>query len=112
MNPVQQASNPVTQTALRIGTCNIENIKSNTTYARELLKDGKTILCLQEHWLFNFETDTLSDLFPEYDSAIKCCDDEDPILPLHKPKDTAGVAKKTLTIYLQSSRWRETCSGC
>jgi hypothetical protein len=41
---------------IHILTFNIEGIKSNLQYLHEILNQ-KTIICLQEHWLWNFESD-------------------------------------------------------
>ena len=78
-------------TNLKIGTFNVENIKSNYRYVRELLTHCD-VLCLQEHWLFTYEKQIISDLFPEYRSIIRCCDhDEQTINPYHN-RGHAGVA--------------------
>ncbi len=76
---------------IQILTCNIESIKSNAAYLDTLLTD-KRIICIQEHWLFSFETPLLGDLFPNTDMLIKCTDDDDPLPPSFKPRGTAGVA--------------------
>ncbi len=51
-----------------------------------------SIVCIQEHWLYNYEAQTINDLFPSYDVAIKCSDDDDPLPPTYKPRGFAGVA--------------------
>ena len=77
-----------TTSAISIATINIENVKTNRYYFEHLLA-RYDILCVQEHWLARFESHELSS---SHCAAIKCFDDDDPILPTHKPKGQAGVA--------------------
>ena len=49
-------------------------------------------MCLQEHWLYNFQKVEIHALFLTYKCAVKCIDDEDPISPLYRPRGQAGVA--------------------
>ena len=60
-------------------------------YVEELLKNNQ-IVALQEHWLYNFEKQTLCDLFPNHNNYCKCSDDTSPIPPKVRPKGVAGVA--------------------
>ena len=64
--------------------------------------DTCEIICLQEHWLYNFEQSTLDDFCSEnnFDSYIKSTDDSDPISPLQRPRGKGGVA----------IQWRENIS--
>ena len=73
---------------ITIATINIENVKTNRCYFEHLLA-RHDILCIQEHWLARFEA---HDLSSSHCAAIKCFDDDDPVLPTHKPKGQAGVA--------------------
>ena len=72
---------------------NIENFHTNKLYLKELM-DTYEIICLQEHWLYNFEQSTLDDFCAEnnFDSYIKSADDSDPIIPLQRPRGKGGVA--------------------
>jgi hypothetical protein len=76
---------------LKITSINIEGIKGNSAYVSQLLAEN-TIICLQEHWLFSFESKMLYNLFPTMDIQIKCVDDSNPISSMHRPRGTAGVA--------------------
>ena len=76
---------------VKIATINIENLKSNSAYIRQLLTEHDFI-CIQEHWLYNFERNIVHNFIPDCQFAIKCSDDDDPLTPLHKPKGVAGVA--------------------
>lgn len=69
----------------------MEGLKSNVTYALEVLK-GCDILCLQEHWMISCEATDLTEYFPQHDSIIKCIDDNNPTLPSFRPRGTAGTA--------------------
>ena len=55
----------------KIVTLNIENFHTNELYLKELM-DTYGIICLQEHWLYNFEQSTLDDFCEEnnFDSYI------------------------------------------
>ena len=75
---------------MKIATLNVENIKTNIEYVHHLLK-RVDILCVQEHWLYNFEEPLLKQLIPHVCYHLKCVDDDDPISPLLKPKGVAGV---------------------
>ena len=77
----------------KIVTLNIENFHTNKLYLKELM-DTCEIICLQEHWLYNFEQSTLDDFCAEnnFDSYIKSTDDSDPISPLQRPRGKGGVA--------------------
>ena len=49
------------------------------------------IICLQEHWLFNFEQSELSSIHPQYDVMAKSVDDLDPISPIQRPRGYGGM---------------------
>ena len=68
-------------------------MKSNIPYINHLLEtENPTILCLQEHWLFNFERDICHELLDGYDVLIHCIDDDDPIIPAFRTRGHGGVA--------------------
>ena len=54
-----------------MGTLNVEKIKTNIKYVYSLIKD-LDILCIQEHWLYNFEEPILKTLLPDFCYHIKC----------------------------------------
>lgn len=76
---------------LRISTFNCKNIVTNSISAQELL-NSVDILCIQEHWLFNFQLENLNSFNPKFCVASKAVDDSEPILPIHKPKGYGGTA--------------------
>ena len=71
----------------------IENFHTNKLYLKELM-DHYEIICLQEHWLYNFEQLILDKFCAEnnFDSFIKSVDDLVPISPLQRPRGKEGVA--------------------
>ena len=80
-------------TDCRIITINIEGITSNAAYIHELLQNNPlAIICIQEHWAFNYQKKMIQDLLPNHCWTIKCVDDEEPISPLYRPSGYGGVA--------------------
>ena len=80
-NPNQPSSD-----SLNVISLNIEGVKGNYAYLDSLLQKD-SIVCLQEHWLWNFETDIVSELFPDYKHFIRCADSfEDKIQDLFIPR--------------------------
>ena len=53
----------------------------------------KDIICLQEHWLYNFEKHKLEEFCSErgFECFLKCSDDADPISPLQRPRGKGGT---------------------
>ena len=80
-----------TSQTLRVATLNIQNARANCIYLRRSLQ-WLDFVCLQEHWLFIFEAETLLDLFPTHNFAVKCADDSDPISPKERKRGHGGVA--------------------
>ena len=76
---------------MNISTFNIENIKTNQTPLQQLLKSSH-IICLQEHWLLDFEQNYIHDTMDTHDYSIKCVDMNDPYTPKLRPRGHAGVA--------------------
>ena len=79
------------QNQLKITTLNVEGLKSNSVYVNSVLSNCD-ILCLQEHWLLNFELKTINELFPDHNFSAKCMDDERPTLPKFRNRGHAGTA--------------------
>jgi len=51
-----------------------------------------TIICLQEHWLLNYEASSIETTFPTQSAQVKCIDDSNPIPPSHRPRGYGGTA--------------------
>ena len=49
-------------------------------------------MCIQEHWLFNFEQDLEPELHLEYKWSIRSVDDMDPVIPRFRSRGFGGVA--------------------
>ena len=79
------------QSKIEIISCNIEGIKSNIAYLHSL-QLSKTVLCLQEHHLWDFQKYELTKLLPSMGSAILCHDTNDPLSGFKLSKGQAGVA--------------------
>ena len=77
---------------LEIISLNVEGVRGNITYLDEISKgDNPKILCLQEHWLWDFEKHTIKQLLPSFDSNIISCDSQNPILNTHVPRGKGGA---------------------
>ena len=77
----------------KIVSLNIENFHTNRLYLKELMNSAD-IICVQEHWLYNFKQQT-HDKFCEgnnFEVYMKSVDDSDPISPLQRPRGKGGVA--------------------
>ena len=46
---------------INLVSINVEGLKSNNMLLDDLIKD-KDIVCIQEHWLFNFDTGFLHEI--------------------------------------------------
>ena len=81
---------------------NIEGMQSNQVYIRDVIEQhNPDIICVQEHWLFNFEQNKMSEIHPLYDATTKSVDDNDPISPKQRPRGYGGVSilwKKDLPV--------------
>ena len=77
-------------TLLRVGTFNVDNLKSNACYVLELLEKCDVLL-LQEHWLHRYEVNLIESLLPNYNYEVKCFDDDSLLPPLHGTTGRAGV---------------------
>jgi hypothetical protein len=49
------------------------------------------VICIQEHWLFNFEQSNIENVHPDYNFAAKSTDDMDPIPEVQRPRGFGGV---------------------
>ena len=53
---------------------------------------GLDVLCLQEHWLFQYELKYLEDFHQDFYSHAKAVDEDNPISPIQKPRGYAGTS--------------------
>ena len=76
---------------LRIVTFNCKNLRNGSECIADMLKDAD-LCCLQEHWLYNFEQNTLYDIIHNVEWSCKSVDDDNPIPPTQRPRGYGGVA--------------------
>ncbi len=50
------------------------------------------VLCVQEHWLYQYELKYLEDFHQDFYSHAKAVDEENPIPPIQKPRGYAGTS--------------------
>ncbi|MEW8547288.1 MAG: reverse transcriptase family protein, partial [Candidatus Thiodiazotropha sp.] len=81
----------VTSDSLSLVTLNVKNMKTNIMYLQSLAKAHSVIL-VQEHWLYAFESALAQQVFENSNYHIKCVDDLDPLPPTQPPRGRAGTA--------------------
>ncbi|MES9879262.1 MAG: reverse transcriptase domain-containing protein [Sedimenticola sp.] len=69
----------------------MEGVKGNCASLIELARQEK-IVCLQETWLWTYESDTINNIIPNYDSFVRCDDLNENISNFQAPRGKAGVA--------------------
>ena len=77
--------------SFRISTLNVDGTYSNEAYIKELLKTCD-LLCIQEHWLYDFENQYLKQIDPQFTCSAKSVDMYDPIPPIARKKGHGGTA--------------------
>ena len=65
-------------------------MKSNVAYFQKLCK-AFNIVCIQEHWLWEFQSQEISKLSSEKDFIIHCSDYLEPITGDRLPRGKGGV---------------------
>ena len=76
--------------ALSLVTVNIKNYNANKVYLEQLLKNFD-IVCIQEHWLYNFEKNNLNDASMSHTCFARSVDDDDPIPRTNAPGAMAAL---------------------
>ena len=76
---------------LSIASCNIEGVKSNTVYFQKLCKNYD-IVCVQEHWLWDFQKHEMQSLSVNKDFHIRCYDSIEPLTGFRLPRGQGGVS--------------------
>ncbi|CAG2223523.1 unnamed protein product [Mytilus edulis] len=72
-------------------TNNIEGLKTNITFLHSL-DLSKSIVCLQEHFLWDFQIREIKNILPDMENHTRCSDTNDPIDSFKLPKGKAGVS--------------------
>ena len=76
---------------LKLITCNIEGAISNKNYLQKLCKSNH-IICIQEHWLWEFQKHWLDENIPDLQIYSRCHDSNDNIQSFNIPRGRSGVA--------------------
>ena len=72
---------------------NADNNMANMLYLHQLINTYKPgCICIQEHWLFNFEQKQLSKVHPEYVYAAKSVHNYDKMSAKQRPRGYGGVS--------------------
>lgn len=79
------------KSSIKIVTANIKNFNADKVYLHHLLQNYD-IVCIQEHWLFNFEKSNLEKVSNTHSCHAKSVDDSDPISPYQRPRGYGGTA--------------------
>ena len=87
-NRTGSGQNP--ETMLEIVTLIIEGIKGNSPYLKHLCEENR-MLCVQEHWLHDYEINTIQGILSGFDFNISCFDDEQIDFELQKRRGKGGV---------------------
>jgi endonuclease/exonuclease/phosphatase family metal-dependent hydrolase len=78
---------------ITIISLNSDGLLTNEVYIQHLITTYKPdVICIQEHWLYNFEKHKINILFKDYNNYTKCVDDNDPITPKQRPRGYGGVS--------------------
>ena len=72
-------------------TVNSEGVIANKLFLEELCANND-IICLQEHWLWDFQKEWISQNFKNFDVFIRCHDSNEPISHFNIPRGQSGVA--------------------
>ena len=76
---------------LSIVSCNIEGVKNNMVYFQKICKNFD-IICIQEHWLYEFQSHEMAQYVPDKDIFTCCSDYSDPLLGFNLPKGKGRVS--------------------
>ncbi|XP_062617044.1 uncharacterized protein LOC134278766 [Saccostrea cucullata] len=76
---------------MKIGTLNVQNIKGNSVYINEILKEID-ILLIQEHWMFKFEEREIGNILHDHDFYARYVDEDTPISQKERIRGYGGVA--------------------
>ena len=86
---------------LNIITCNIECAISNKNYLEKLCKENH-IICIQEHWLWEFQKHWLDENLADLHIFSRCHDSNENISNFNIPSGRAGISQ-TLNSAIESA---------
>ena len=75
---------------LSVASFNCKNVLNSALTISDLAKQHEIIL-IQEHWLFNFQLHLLDEVHKDLSGTGKALDDNNPIVPIQKPRGYGGV---------------------
>ena len=81
----------INQKTIKVSTVNIEGVKSNVPFLIELSK-CEQIICIQEHWLHDYEQSTIENLIPIYSTFVRCWDINEKVTNFKARRGKGGVA--------------------
>ncbi|VDI42849.1 Hypothetical predicted protein [Mytilus galloprovincialis] len=73
------------KSGLKLATCNIEGISSNSAFS-DFLGSNYDIICIQEHWLYDFQVHNFDKFFQDKVSFVRCSDTYEQISGFNLPK--------------------------
>ena len=76
---------------MKISTVNIEGVKSNIPFLIELSK-SEPIICIQEHWLHDYEQSVMENLIPNYSGSVQGWDINEKVTNFKARRGKGGVA--------------------
>ncbi|KAK3089114.1 hypothetical protein FSP39_000940 [Pinctada imbricata] len=88
LGPYSQQTN---KQKLKIATINIQSCKTNKVYLEKIVSHYD-IVCVQETWLYEFESNFILNLSPDHSATSKSVDRDDPITPAERSRGHGGVA--------------------
>ena len=75
---------------VKIVTCNIKGAISNKHYLEKLYKENH-IICIQEHWLWDFQKHWLDENLQEVNVFSRCHDTNESIPNFNIPRGRSGI---------------------
>jgi hypothetical protein len=76
---------------IQLGSLNVEGFRRNIECVQYLMKQCD-ILCIQEHWLWDFEKDVIGKIDPDFRFVSRSADLYEPVLPISRRTGKGGVA--------------------
>ena len=77
-------------TIINLASLNLEG-RGNSLYLSKM-EPLYDIICIQEHWMFEFQKQSLSEVLSNMELAIRCCDTFEDISNFNLPRGKGGVA--------------------
>ena len=76
---------------IKLATVNIEGIKLNIPFLIELAR-WEQIICIQEHWLNDYEKSAIENLVVNYTAFVRCWDSNKRVTYFKARRENVGVA--------------------